>query len=145
MRPRRDPTSALSADRAATEHAFPLAETWQRVRGRISTEPAPQPALPGRETYLDASERIVRALAAWQDGDGIIRDPYAGDEFCVTNRRGQRVLVHTQARYLGALGNLLSAGRCEGLVPGGVLAYEERLEPLDEEPLAPEFYTKEMV
>jgi len=115
------------------------------VRDRIAATPAPQQIMPGSEIYLDASERIVRSLAAWQDDGGIIRDPYASDEFYVTNRRGQRVLVHTQARYLGALGNLLSAGRCDDLAAGGIRAYEERLEHLDEEPLAPEFHTKEMV
>lgn len=138
-------TSLPSPHRGSTEPPFPLAGVWQRVRDHIATLPTPQRALPGSEIYLDASERIVRTLAAWQDDDGIIRDPFADDQFYVTNRRGQRVLVHTQARYLGALGNLLAAGRCEDLVSGGLKAYEERLEHLDEEPLAPEFYIKEMV
>ena len=81
MRPRRDPTSALSPDRAATEHPFPLVETWQRVRDHIAAAPSPLQTMPGSEIYLHASERIVRALAAWQDDDGIIRDPFADDQF----------------------------------------------------------------
>lgn len=124
---------------------YPLESVWADLQARIRADAPPRPTGLTRTTYLDAAERIVRSLAAWQDEHGLIADPWAAERYYVENRDGRRVLVHTQARYLGALGQLLRAGRCLDLVEAGVAAYEERLRHLDEVHLSPEFYTKELV
>ena len=125
--------------------SYPLEEKWKQIRSKIDRAPVPVPTGVTRETYLDAAERIVRTLAAWQNEDGLLVDPFSKNEFYATNRRGQQVLVHAQTRYLGALGHLIAAGRCEDLTDGCVKAYEERLDHLDEVALSPEFWVKEMV
>jgi|APSaa5957512622_1039677.scaffolds.fasta_scaffold03494_3 hypothetical protein len=127
------------------EEKYPLQETWERTREAIGLEDRPEPTGLTRETYLDAAERIVRALASWLDGDGIIVDPFSKEEFYAENRSGRKLLVHAQTRFLGGLGHLIAAGRCLDLVETCIQIYEERLLHLDQVQLAPEFWVKEMV
>ncbi len=124
---------------------YPLKGTWARLREDIERAPIPRPTGVTRETCLDAAERIVRALATWQDENGIILDPFSQDEYYTTNRQGQRVLVHAQTRFIGALGQLISTGRCEDLIDGCAKAYEERLAHLDQVQYFPEFWIKELM
>ncbi len=124
---------------------YPLEAKWDWIRGEIERASGPQPTGVTRETYLDAAERMVRTLAAWQDENGVIVDPFSEERFYYTNHRGQKVLVFAQARFIGALGHLIAAGRCEDLVDACIKAYEERLENLDEVKHSPEFWIKEMM
>lgn len=57
-----------------------------------------------RDSYLEPAERIVRHGATWMNEEGRIIDPYEKKE---TNT--------ATARFVGALGLLLTAGRCEEL------------------------------
>ncbi|MDP6778843.1 MAG: hypothetical protein QGI83_18965 [Candidatus Latescibacteria bacterium] len=124
---------------------YPLEDKWRVLRDRMGAAEEPSPTGVDREVYLDAAERIVRPLAAWQDEHGIIRDPYSEERYYYDSRQGQKVLVFAQTRYIGALGHLIAAGRCEDLIESCIVAYEERLENLDIADQAPEFWVKEMM
>ncbi len=60
----------------------------------------------GREAYLDVAERLVRLGATWQRDDGQLIDPWQGLE-----------VTWASARFVGALGGLIGAGRCLDLLP----------------------------
>jgi len=61
-----------------------------------------------RELYATLSEPIVRQAVAWQDEAGRIIDPYEpGDTTGFAS--------FTAARFVGALGFLIEAGRCHDL------------------------------
>ncbi len=76
------------------------------VRAWLETLAAPtQPTGLTRDTYLDLAETIARAAIPWQRGDGLIMDQTVGDEPATTT-----------ARFVGALGLLIGAGRCDDLV-----------------------------
>lgn len=61
-----------------------------------------------RDIYVELSEPIVRQAAAWQDKDGRIIDPYEPGDTSFPS--------FTAARFVGALGFLISAGRCLDLI-----------------------------
>jgi hypothetical protein len=114
--------------------AYPLAALWSRLRDDLAAAPPPPPTGVTRELYLDLAEHIVRASVALQDGTGRLLDPYQEGED-----------VFNTARYVGALGQLLSAGRCGDLVDSLVAAYENLLGRLGEVHHSPEFWVKEMM
>ncbi|MDD2709167.1 MAG: hypothetical protein PHV34_14365 [Verrucomicrobiae bacterium] len=91
-----------------------------------------------RDFYADLSEPIVRQAVAWQDKDGRIIDPYVHEETPTAT-----------ARFVGALGFLIRAGRCLDLVEvcsksmeiGCLDLYEANRKPLK----GAEFYVKELM
>ena len=112
----------------------PLADVWRRIRARLEEAPIPKPTGVSTATYLDAAERVVRAAAPWQDRFGAIIDPY--------------LHYHTSTctpRFVGALGQLIGAGRCRDLVDVCVRSYEYALANITEPRIAPEFAVKELV
>ncbi|MBC7288864.1 MAG: hypothetical protein H5T86_12680 [Armatimonadetes bacterium] len=58
------------------------------------------------EAYLETAEPIVRSGAQWQDECGRVVDPWQGVE-----------VTWASARFVGALGGLVGAGRCLDLLP----------------------------
>ncbi len=72
-----------------------------------------------REVYLDVAEGIVRQGAEWLNEEGRIIDPFEGKETPTAT-----------ARFVGALGALLSAGRCADLEEHCVRALTPALEDL---------------
>src|SRR5690554_5766150 len=72
-----------------------------------------------REVYLDVAEGIVRQGAEWLNEEGRVIDPFEGKETPTAT-----------ARFVGALGALLSAGRCEDLEEHCVRALTPALEDL---------------
>lgn len=92
----------------------------------------------GRALYADLGEPIVRQAAAWQDGDGRIIDPFAHEETPTTT-----------ARFVGALGFLLRAGRCGDLAEACRRSLDRTCEDLfhaDRTHLVgAEFYPKELM
>ncbi len=93
-----------------------------------------------RELYLDLPERIVRTAQPWQREDGLIIDPATGAE-----------AVSTTPRYVGALGQLIGAGRCLDLLESCALAMDACCDgfatgTFDGKPFAGgEFYIKELM
>jgi len=88
---------------------FPLEE---KIRELLAGEPATdnwQPTGCTKELYVELSEPIVRRAVPWQDRDGRIMDPYAHDD--ITGFPS-----FAAARFVGALGFLISAGRCLDLI-----------------------------
>lgn len=113
---------------------YPLEGKWQRLRREIETSPKPDPTGIDRTFYLDLAERIVRAAAPWQDESGTIIDPYYGKEFRTST-----------SRFVGALGQLIKAGRCLNMVDVCLKSYEACLLRLDEVESAPEFWTSPLM
>ncbi len=113
---------------------YPLEGKWQQTRREIKTSPKPDPTGIDRTFYLDLAERIVRTAVPWQDESGTVIDPYSGAES-----------TSCTARFVGALGQLIKAGRCPDLVDVCLKSYEACLLRLDEVASAPEFWTKELM
>ena len=113
---------------------YPLEPLWQRLRLETGAAPKPSPVGITREFYLDMAERIVRIAAGWQDESGTHIDPYTGEE-----------PVTCTARFAGALGLLIKAGRCQDLIEVCANSYEAYLKRLDDVEHAPEFWTKELM
>lgn len=114
--------------------AFPLEELWAGLRERLAAAPSPPPTGVTRELCLDLAEHIVRAATAWMDPSGAVVDPHHGhpDQF-------------STARFVGALGNLIAAGRCDDLRPACVAAYDNCLARLPDHTQSPEFFIKELM
>lgn len=93
-----------------------------------------------RDFYLDLAERIVRTAMAWQSEDGLIIDPTTGDEPATAT-----------ARFVGALGLLIGAGRCSDLLAVCTRSMDCCCEALatglskGQPTRGPEFFTKELV
>lgn len=113
---------------------FPLEAQWERLCGLIASSGPVTPTGLGRDLYADVAEHIVRRAVDWQDGAGAIVDPYhhAPDHF-------------STARFLGALGHLLAAGRCTDLLDNCVAAYQATIDHFSSPSDSPEFLTKELV
>jgi len=109
-------------------------DVWRRLRPGLAKAPTPGPTGVAVPVYLDVAERIVRAAVPWQDRCGVIVDPY--------------LRYHASTctpRFVGALGQLIGAGRCEDLVDACVRSYEYALATLNEPAVSPEFSVKELV
>lgn len=76
----------------------------RRLASLAPSSAVESPELP-REAYLDEAEELVRLAAAWQDGTGAVLDPWQNTEDC-----------YETARFVGALGGLVGAGRCLDLL-----------------------------
>lgn len=113
---------------------YPSAKLWQRLRLEIQAADKPAPVGIDREFYLDLAEPIVRTAAKWQNESGAIIDPFIGRE-----------TVTCTARFVGALGQLIKAGRCHDLTEACIKGYEADLERLDDVEHAPEFWVKELM
>ena len=91
-----------------------------------------------KEIYVKLSEPIVRQAVAWQDEEGRIIDPFMKEETSTTT-----------ARFVGALGFLISAGRCLDLVDVCIKSMDKGCKDLYysfKRPLpGPEFYVKELM
>lgn len=118
------------------EESYPLEGKWGDIRDRMEKASIPTPTGITRDRYLDVAERIVRALADYQDETGAIVDPYHRDE---------HRLIHAQTRFVGALGRLIAAGRRLDLIEACVKGYEGYLMRLHEVEHAPEFWVKELM
>lgn len=114
--------------------AFPLEGLLAGLRARLVAAPPPPPTGITRELYLDLAEHIVRAATAWLDPSGAIVDPHHKhpDQF-------------STARFVGALGNLIAAGRCGDLLPECVAAYDDCLGRLCDHTQSPEFFIRELM
>lgn len=103
---------------------------------------APAPAATGvnRNFYLDLAEHIVLSALPWQREDGRIIDPTVGKEPATAT-----------ARFVGALGGLIGAGRCQDLIEVCAKSMDHCCQALatgmcDGQPTeSPDFYTKELV
>ena len=91
-----------------------------------------------KDIYIKLSEPIVRQAVSWQNKDGRIIDPHEHEERSTTT-----------ARFVGALGFLISAGCCLDLVDVCVKSMNRACENLYysfEKPVpGPEFYVKELM
>lgn len=114
--------------------AYPLEEKWVRLKSTIAAQPEAPPVGVGREYYLDLAERIMRTAVNWQHESGMVIDPYLKNE-----------ANSGSARFVGALGQLIKAGRCLDLVDACIKSYEHCLSRLEEVASYPEFWTKELV
>ena len=88
---------------------FPLEE---KVRIFFDCETFPEDWEPTgctKELYVELSEPIVRQVVPWQDEKGRIIDPYEPDDT-------SGFPAFTAARFVGALGFLISAGHCTDLI-----------------------------
>ncbi|MDD5596338.1 MAG: hypothetical protein PHV82_00250 [Victivallaceae bacterium] len=113
---------------------YPLKKKWERLRTQAATAETVQPTGIDKSFYLDLAEKIVRTAVPWQSDDGMIIDPY----FHAEANSGS-------ARFVGALGQLIKAGRCLDLIDVCIKSYEHCLGRLDELATCPEFWTKEMM
>ncbi len=114
---------------------YPLEAKWELIRSRIEGSSKPAPTGINREKYLDIAEHIVRAAVPWQDTDGTVIDPYYKKEANTCT-----------ARFTGAVGQLIKAGRCLDLIDVCVRSFEKCMLLLDKEvQSAPEFWTKELM
>jgi len=107
---------------------------WTTLRERAAREPMPDPTGVTVATYLDIAERIVRAAVPWQDRFGAIVDPY---------RHFQSSTL--TPRFVGALGQLIGAGRCADLLDVCARSYEQVLSTITDPRTVPEFSLKELV
>lgn len=120
---------------------FPLAQEWEQFRAAAArSAPPPRPAT-APDLYLDLAEIIVRGAVSggWQDAAGLIVDPYL-----------KQADVHATARFTGAVGNLLAAGRCRDLAPVcersyAALWHKIQTEDPTERMNYPEFWVKELM
>ena len=64
-----------------------------------------------RSEYLTKVERVVRAIAKFQDSTGAIIDPYA-----------YREVQYSTPFFANAVATLISAGRATDMLPNGVAA-----------------------
>lgn len=112
----------------------PLEGPWQRLRREIEDAPPADRTGLSAGAYLDVAERIVRAAALWQDPMGVVVDPYQECEAATGT-----------ARFVGALGQLVAAGRCGDLVDVLVRSYENALGTIKQPRTAPEFAVKELL
>lgn len=82
------------------------------MRGIFARETSPdnwEPTGCTKKLYVDLSEPIVREIAPYQDEEGRIIDPYEPNDTT-------GFPSFTAARFVGALGFLISAGRCSDLI-----------------------------
>lgn len=88
---------------------YPLEQKIGDILSRGTVARDWQPTGFSRQLYVELSEPIVRQAVAWQDGDGRIIDPYEPNDTT-------GFPSFAAARFVGALGFLISAGRCLDLV-----------------------------
>lgn len=88
--------------------SYPLEGKIENIFSDGKYPPDWKPTGRTRDFYLDLSEPIVRRLAVYQDGAGRIHDPFEPAD--------TSFLPFTTARFVGALGALVEAGRCTDLV-----------------------------
>lgn len=110
---------------------------------KIMDAPGPEDFEPtgiDKEFYMDLSERVARQTVKWQQPNGAIVNPILGRETSTTS-----------ARFVGALGTLIWAGRCKDLVENCALSMDYCCAIMagEQEPggpfSGPEFYTKELM
>ncbi|MFH1477857.1 MAG: hypothetical protein ABIH24_10290 [Verrucomicrobiota bacterium] len=121
---------------------FPLETKLTDIFLRAQAPHGWEPTGLTKNIYAELSEPIVRQAAAWQDKDGRIIDPYEpglADGFP----------SFTAARFVGALGFLISAGRCLDLVDVCARSLDITCRDLfhaHEKPIrGAEFYPKELM
>ncbi len=114
-----------------------------RVAELLAHVPAgPVPETVGADLYLDLAENAVRQACAWQQAKGMVGDPYAPP--------GVETPMST-ARYAGALGRLIAAGRCADLLDRAADALEYCVSRLDhsqrtgERLLGADFYLRDVM
>ncbi|HEX7009213.1 MAG TPA: hypothetical protein VF184_04475 [Phycisphaeraceae bacterium] len=113
---------------------FPLRERWDAFVENVEAFGPLPPTGVTKATYLDIAEGLVRMAMPWQNREGAIIDPFTGsEEYSATSR------------FVGALGNLIRAGRCRDCAPACLRAYEYCLARLDDPSYKPEFALKEML
>ncbi len=117
---------------------FPLEEKIKNFFKEKITPENWQPTHQTKQLYVKLSEPIVRQAVSWQDKDGRIIDPHEHKETPTTT-----------ARFVGALGFLISAGRCSDLVDICVKSMNRACEDLyysyEKPVVGPEFYVKELM
>lgn len=72
-----------------------------------------------RKLYLDLAEPIVRRATEWLTPSGSIIDPFEGAEPPTIS-----------ARFIGAAGGLIGAGRCQDLITQTILVFDYAVEQL---------------
>jgi len=121
---------------------FPLEKKIRDILARETTPDEWQPTGHTKELYAELSEPIVRRAVAWQDEHGRIVDPYEPDDTTGFSS-------FTAARFVGALGFLISIGRCPDLVEVCAQSLEAAGSDLchaHENPIrGAEFYPKELM
>ncbi|MBN2558777.1 MAG: hypothetical protein JXB33_08495, partial [Clostridia bacterium] len=102
------------------------------------------------ETYIDFAEKTLRSLIAMgiQRQDGFIRDPFEARGITYRGRELERFYYHAAARFCGALGQMIQAGRMLEFTEELFRSYFYLMNILayDFEPeLYAEFWVKELV
>lgn len=102
------------------------------------------------ETYLDYAESSLKSLinAGIQKENGFICDPFKALGVTYTGKKLELFYLHAEARFCGALGQLIKAGRMTGYADMLYLSYKHLMNILayDFEPdLFVEFWVKELV
>jgi len=99
----------MKARKRLVTDPYPLEQKLDRLLSRGDTPVGWQPTGRTRDLYIELSEPIVRSAVPWQDADGLIVDPCDLEGI-------EGFPLFTAARFVGALGFLIDAGRCLDLV-----------------------------
>jgi hypothetical protein len=116
---------------------YPFESEWKKIKSKLESSPALKPSGITRDTYLDMAEKIVRELCPLQNEEGLITDPYLPCDI-------HRELI-SSARFIGALGQLIKAGRCLDLRQQLFAAVQVCFHHWAEPKRAPEFRVKELI